>query len=45
MEANPDNAVVVLQGRLADLKRAREDLAAEGIRADIVRPPHCNPNS
>jgi hypothetical protein len=37
--------VPIHQGKLSDLKVAREQLAAQGVEAEILRPPGCSTSS
>jgi hypothetical protein len=45
MEPSTTELVPIHQGKLADLKIARERLAAEGVEAEILRPPGCSTSS
>lgn len=37
--------VVILKGKLTDLKRVARTLTSAGIPSEIIRPPVCNINS
>lgn len=45
MSMLPGDLVVLTQGRLPDLKRAREALSDQGVTAEILRPPGCSTSS
>ncbi len=40
-----DELVPIHQGKLQELKAVREQLAAQGLEAEILRPPGCSTSS